>query len=158
LDQLILYSETNTIDEEAVRKLSESFLSYEPFDLTNALLRKDTVEELKIFRFFYDLTEDMPKTVGMLHWQLRQLWQIRKILEKNGGREECSRAFKMSPARLSIFIKQAQKFDVKTIERLIEMLWEFDWNSKTGGCNAVIAMETFLARACAGNTSAGQLR
>ena len=145
LDQLILYSEESAIDEQAVLALADEFLRYEPFDLTEALARKDISEALKIFHFFYDLSGDMTSMVGLIHWQLKRIWQAKKISARGGSPDEISRALRIPPFRLTSFLNQAKRFDLKTVERLLEALWQIDWSSKTGACEESVAMEAFLA-------------
>ena len=145
LDQLILYSEGSVIDEKMVLGLASEFLRYEPFDLTKALIQKDIAEALKIFHFFYDLSGDMTAMVGMIHWQLKQIWQAKKILARGGSPDEIGRTLKIPPSRLSSFLSQAKRFDLGTVERLLETLWQIDWSAKTGACEESVAMEAFLA-------------
>lgn len=145
LDQLILYVEGRTIDEQAVNRLATQWLRYEPFDLTEALAQKRVSEAIKIFHFFYELSGDVTSTVGLIHWQLRRLWQAKRILARGGRTDEMARTLRVPPFRMHQFLSQVRQFDLKTIERLIEELWEMDWKMKTGACHESIAMETFLA-------------
>jgi len=148
LDQLISYSDGEWIDEDAVRKMTTQFLNYDVFDLTDALLEKDTVKALKIFHFFYGLNGDVASTVGLIHWQLKRMWQAKKMLAAKVRQEEISRTLRVPPSRIGHFLRQAQVFDLRAIEELIDRLWRSDWESKTGAADELIALETFLARAC----------
>ncbi len=150
LDQLILYADGATIDEKSVLELASEFLRYEPFDLTEALARKDVSEALKIFHFFYELNGDMTSMVGLLHWQLKRIWQAKKILAHGGNQDEISRTLRIPPFRLTSFLNQVKRFDFQTVERLLEALWKMDWNVKTGACEESVAMEMFLASTGAG--------
>ena len=145
LDQLILYSEGAAVDEQSVLKLTGEFLRYEPFDLTEALARKDVPEALKIFHFFYDMSGDLTTIVGLIHWQLKRIWQAKKILARGGNQEEIGRTLRIPPFRLNSFLNQVRRFDLRTVEKLLETLWKMDWNGKTGACEESVAMEMFLA-------------
>ncbi|MBI4373053.1 MAG: DNA polymerase III subunit delta [Candidatus Omnitrophica bacterium] len=150
LDQLILYAEGATIDEQSVKQLSGEFLKYEPFDLTEALARKDIAEALKIFHFFYEASNDMTSMVGLIHWQLKRIWQAKRILERGGRPDEIGRTLKIPPFRLHSFLAQAKRFNLETVEKLLERLWRVDWNSKKGSGDETVAMEMFFAEVGAG--------
>jgi len=145
VDQLMVYSDESVIDEKSVLKLAGEFLRYEPFDLTEALARKDISKALQIFHFFYEISGDMTNMVGLIHWQLKRIWQAKRILAKGGNQDEVSRALRIPPFRLTSFLNQVKRFDFQTIERLLQALWKMDWNSKTGACEESVAMETFFA-------------
>lgn len=147
LDQLILYASGDTITEEMVSQVSSEFLRYDVFDLTDALIRKDQSASLAIFHFFYELTGDVASSVGLLHWQLRRIWQAKDMLKRGASQSEMAKALRIPPFRLDSFLKQIERFDFAAIEKLIESLWRLDWESKTGAVDEQIAMETLLAGA-----------
>lgn len=145
LDQLMLYSSGSVIDAETVNKLSTQFLAFEPFDLTEALAQKDIAKALSIFRYFYELEGDMASVIGLLHWQLKRIWQAKRILKREGNDDEAGRMLKVSPFRLASFLNQVRKFDYSAVGTLMDELWRLDWNVKTGASEEITAMETFLA-------------
>lgn len=145
LDQLILYVEGETIEEDDVLKISAEVLAYDPFELTEALARRNIPLALKIFHYFYDLDGDMTGSLGLIHWQLRRLWHAKRLLKQGSSREEIGRTLKISSYRISDFLRQANQFDASALETLIHKLWQVDWKSKTGGADPLVAMETFLA-------------
>lgn len=145
VDQLILYADDDLIDEAAVQILTREFLHYEPFDLTEALASKNIGEAIKIFHFFYELSGDITSIVGLIHWQLKRIWQAKRMLEQGGGRDEIIRALKVPPYRLAAFLNQAKQFDLPKIEKLLNQLGQIDWNSKTGAFDEKVAMEAFIS-------------
>ncbi|MBI1977722.1 MAG: DNA polymerase III subunit delta [Candidatus Omnitrophica bacterium] len=150
LDQLMLYSDQSTIDEKQVEVLASEFLRYEPFDLTEALAEKDIDRALKIFHFFYDLTGDMTTMVGLIHWQLKRLWQAKRMLARGARSDEIGRALRIPPFRLHPFLAQTKRFEQANLEQLLESLWQLDWGSKKGASEETVAMEMFLATVGAG--------
>jgi len=146
LDQLVLYSERSEIDETQVRDLTKAFLHYEPFDLTDALIRGDISEALKIFNFFYELSDDLTQITGLIHWQLKRIWQAKQILAHGPNQAELAKTLRIPPFRMAPFLKQVERFEIKRVERLLHLLWQFDWDAKRGAVNERAAMETFLAK------------
>ena len=146
LDQLIIYSETAEIDEVQVEKLTKAFLQYEPFDLTDAIVRGDISKALQIFHYFAELSDDLTQITGLIHWQLKRIWQTKKILSRGGRESEVAKAVRIPPFRMSQFIRQIERFEIKRIEELLRLLWQFDWDAKKGAVDHETAMEVFLAR------------
>ncbi len=145
VDQLILYADTETIDETSVQTLTREFLRFEPFDLTEALAAKDIQKAMKIFHFFYELSGDITSIVGLIHWQLKRIWQAKRMIAQGGSRDEIIKTLRVPPYRLAGFLNQAKQFDLLKIEKLLNQLGQIDWNSKTGAFDEKVAMEVFLA-------------
>lgn len=145
LDQLIVYSDVSIIDEQTVENLAVRFLKYEPFDLTDALASRDVPRALSIFRYFFELEGDMPSAIGLLHWQLKRIWQAKKLVTGGADSHQVARAIGIAPYRLNAFLAQVKKFELAAVERFLDELWRLDWDAKTGGSEPVIALETFLA-------------
>ena len=145
LDQLVLYSQSSTIDEIQVQALATEFLRYEPFDLTEALASRNGFLALKIFHFFYEMAGEMTSVVGLIHWQLKRIWQAKRLLANGSRPDEIGRALRIPPFRLQSFLAQAKRFDMEMVEKLLESLWQIDWNSKKGRGEEAVAMEAFLA-------------
>lgn len=145
IDQLILYTDGPTIDLAAAEKLSSEFLRFEPFELTDALARKDVSKMIQMVRYFHELTGDLTSTVGLIHWQLKRIWQAKRILGTGGGQKEIASTLRVPPFRLSAFMNQVRAFDLSDVEDLLGKLWQLDWNTKRGLDDDQIAVETFLA-------------
>lgn len=142
LDRLIQYSGPKTeIDEAMVAQFEENWTEMDVFKLTNAFLARDPARILKVFRDLMDFYEaDLISLIGIIHWQLRQLWQAAVLLEKGASeRDVCSRC-KMPPARISVL----KKFPTRTLEAALEALYQIDKKSKTGLAEGVSAVEAWL--------------
>jgi len=93
LERLVQFAGTRSdIDEAMVDTFAENWTAMDVFKLTNAFLDRDPGRILKIFRDLMDLYEaDLISIIGILHWQLRQLWQAAVLLEDGvPEREVCS--------------------------------------------------------------------
>jgi DNA polymerase III delta subunit len=152
LDQLILYSNNETIDGKQVISLATEWLKYDPFELTEALAECNGARAITLFNYFFELSGDVMNVIGLIHWQLRRLWQAKQILVRGGQPPEIGRALGIPSFRLRAFVTQANRFELETLERLLRELWEIDWKSKTGGLDSKIAMEAFLAGAKKGSS------
>jgi len=144
LDRLAQFAdEKSVIDEAMVARFEENWTEMDVFKLTNAFLARDRARILKVFRDLMDFYEaDLISLVGILHWQLRQLWQAAFLLERGASeRDVCSRC-KMPPSRMAAL----RKFPVKVLESAIEALYQIDKKAKTGQVEGMAAVEAWLLR------------
>ncbi|MFA5168007.1 MAG: DNA polymerase III subunit delta [Candidatus Omnitrophota bacterium] len=129
------------IDEDMVDRFEENWTEMDVFKLTNALVDRDPARVLKVFR---DLTEfyeaDLFSLVGILHWQLRQLWQAAMLLTSGVSEREVGSKLRMSPGRLNAL----RRFPVRQLESAVEALYQIDRKSKTGQIETVSGLEAWL--------------
>jgi DNA polymerase-3 subunit delta len=145
LDRLILYAEGNAIDERAVERISGEFIRFDTFELAEAIAGKNAPRALEIFHHLYDLSGDVQSVIGLIHWQLKRIWQAQNLLAQGTSREEIGRTLRIPPFRLGSFLSQVKRFEKVSVEEMIRKLGKLDWETKTGSVNETAALETFLA-------------
>jgi DNA polymerase-3 subunit delta len=129
------------IDEAMVLQFEENWTEMDVFKLTGALVDRDAARALKVFRDLVGIYEaDTYSLVGILHWQLRQLWQAAVLLKSGVAEREICSKLKMPPARLSAL----KRFPLDRVEAAVEALYQFDKKSKTGQTDPVAGMESWL--------------
>ena len=129
------------INETMVLRFEENWTEMDVFKLTNALVDRDPARALKVFRDLTGVYEaDIYALVGILHWQLRQLWQAAMLLNAGVSERDICSKLKMPPARLSAL----RRFPVTRLEAAVEDLYQFDKKSKTGQADGVAGMEAWL--------------
>ncbi|MDD5085054.1 MAG: DNA polymerase III subunit delta [Candidatus Omnitrophica bacterium] len=85
VDNLILYGgEKEVLDSDMVRRVTEEFLSFDNFELTDSLLGKNPDKALRVFRHLLERRSStkgdaIGMVIGMINWQLR------KLLDRRGG-------------------------------------------------------------------------
>lgn len=142
LERLVQFAGSRAeIDEAMVDTFEENWTAMDVFKLTNAFLDRDPARILKIFRDLMDLYEaDLISIVGILHWQLRQLWQAAVLLEDGvSDREVCSKC-RMPPQKMNVL----KKFPVRKLEEALESLYQIDKKSKTGQMEGIAGVEAWL--------------
>lgn len=129
------------IDEDMVNRFEENWSEMDVFKLTNALVDREPARALKVFR---DLMEfagtDFFSLVGILHWQLRQLWQAAQLLTAGITEREIGSKLRMPPNRLSAL----RRFSVTQLESAVEALYQIDRKSKTGQMEGIAGLEAWL--------------
>jgi len=142
LERLVQFAgDQQEIDEDMVNRFEENWTEMDVFKLTNALVDRDPARALKVFRDLMEFYEaDLFSLVGILHWQLRQLWQAAILLASGVSEREIGAKLRMSPNRLSAL----RRFPVARLESAVEALYQIDRKSKTGQLEGVSGLETWL--------------
>ena len=142
IERLVQFSgDQKEIDEDMVSRFEENWTEMDVFKLTNALVDRDPARALKVFRNLVGFYEaDLISLVGILHWQLRQLWQASMLLAAGVSEREICSKLRMPPQRLSAL----RRFPVERMEAAIESLYHIDRQSKTGQVEGVAGVEAWL--------------
>ncbi|MBU9889089.1 MAG: DNA polymerase III subunit delta [Candidatus Omnitrophica bacterium] len=144
VDRLAQFAgERAAIDETMVSAFEENWAGMDAFKLTNAFLDRDPARGLKTFRDLMELYEaDLTSIVGILHWQLRQLWQAAVLLEEGMTEREVSSRCRMPPFRM----KALRQISLGRLESALEALHQIDKGSKTGQLEGVAGIEAWLLK------------
>jgi DNA polymerase-3 subunit delta len=142
LERLVQFAgDQKEIDEDMVTRFEENWAEMDVFKLTSALVDRDPSRALKVFR---DLTEfyeaDLISLVGILHWQLRQLWQAAMLLKAGTSEREICSKLRMPPGRLAAL----RRFPVERLEAAVEALYQIDRKTKTGQAEGIAGVESWL--------------
>jgi len=142
LERLVQFAgDQNEIDEDMVNRFEENWTEMDVFKLTNALVDRDPARVLKVFRDLMEFYEaDLFSLVGILHWQLRQLWQAAMLLKSGVSEREIGSKLRMPPSRLSAL----KRFPLERLESAVEALYQIDRKSKSGQVDGVSGLETWL--------------
>lgn len=142
IERLVQFAgEAKEIDEDMVNRFEENWTEMDVFKLTNALVDRDPARALKVFRDLMGFYEaDLISLVGILHWQLRQLWQAAMLLRAGTVEREICSKLRMAPSRLGAL----RRFPVERLEAAIEALYQIDRKSKTGQIEGVSGVEAWL--------------
>ncbi len=119
LERLIaLAGEKKEIDRTLVSTLQEKLEQFKTDDLLNAISERNSAKALAVLDDLLDENfRDFPTVLGLLHWQLRRLWETR-----------------------------SNRFTRKEIEKILEGLFELDWQLKTGRAEGRYEIESWLVR------------
>lgn len=142
LERLVQFAgDRREIDEDMVGRFEENWTEMDVFKLTNALVGRDPARALKVFRDLMETYEaDLFSLVGILHWQLRQLWQAAMLLSSGIPEREICSKLRMPPGRLGAL----RRFPVERLESAVEALYQMDRKSKTGQAEGVSGLEAWL--------------
>lgn len=142
IERLVQFAgDRREIDEDMVSQFEENWTEMDVFKLTNALVDRDPAKAIGVFRDLMEFYEaDLFSLIGILHWQLRQLWQAAQLLAAGISDREISSKLRMPPHRLNVL----KRFPLVRLESALEALYQIDRKSKTGQVDGVSGLEAWL--------------
>ncbi len=139
--------EKSQITEEMVDTFREDFHSVNVFSLTEAIAAKQPGKALALLlKYMDDNDKDWVGLLGLLHWQIRRLWQIKVLEEQGVFEEEIQRRAKVSPKQLPFLMRQVKRFTRDQLEQSLEELFQLDWKIKSGRAEEQPALEAWVVR------------
>lgn len=146
LTQLIIYADAqDVLTEQMLEKFEERIADIDVFELTNAIAAKRTDLALKLFNEYMEENDtDIFSLMGLLHWQLRRLWQASVYLDEGQDPTIIAKKCRISSYQSNLFFDQLRKLSRKKIELSIENLFLLDKGIKTGEAQDKIGLERWI--------------
>jgi len=145
VEHLVLYTgDRKMITEEDVGEIVPEALSYGSFDLVNALVSKQFDRVLEIFRDALDHGASPGDLMGLIHWQLKRLYEAKRFLLGGTSREVISKKLRIGSYFLNNFLRDVNRFNLADIEKAIEQLALLDFSIKTGKVEGKIGLEKYF--------------
>lgn len=142
-DKLMIYK----IDEKEITKddvdcLVRKNIEDDIFSLTNAIMKKDRKNIIKIYKDLLLMGEEPIKLIVLVANQLRLIFQV-KLMVKNGYKErDMASIIGEHPYRVKLAI--ASSFTTNELKKYLCALHDLDVNIKTGKIDKNFGFEMFL--------------
>lgn len=132
LEKLALYSESSVLTKEIMFKLVPASLEQEVFTFIEELFSKRRVESLRSFEQLILQGENILKLLGLMVWQLEQLFFVKELLERKKTKQEIMDLTGIKPYSFQKVLPLTQKVSLKDIARVYDALVNFDRRLKNG--------------------------
>ena len=157
LDKLLTYvGDRGKIDVNDVAEIVGRSRSWDVWGLTAALGRREVHEALTIFERLLTDGEKPIAIVGSLNWQLRRLWEARRLLDAGASDRQLMSRVKVGFRYLGPLKEGASRFAQTDLARLVRMLLKVDVKLKSTMLPEKLLIERFLVEACEGGAAARQ--
>jgi len=146
LDRLIVYSgDKPDITDEMVGLFEEDWKELNVYELTNSVLERNTQKALFILKELIEHHgQDLIALLGLLHWQLRQLWHARVLLDASLPERTIVERCRIPRGRSGVFLRNLRSFPQEKLEKAIKDLFQLDVNLKTGRREGTVDLERWL--------------
>lgn len=145
LEQLIRYAgDQPRITYEMVELFEENWQEIDVFSLANAVAGRQTERALILLKQVMESQDDVIGLLGLLHWQVRRLWQGKYLTEHGYSESAMLAECKISPKQAHYFLRQIKMFSLKKLEEALEGLFQIDWKIKTGRAEGPMELESWV--------------
>jgi DNA polymerase III subunit delta len=103
------------------------------FDLTRALIARDTAAALTLLEALLNSGEEPLAVLGMLSREARAIWQAAWALGAGRAPEEIARSLRRPPAAATALLERAKTLSPGTAARQLARCWEVERRLKLGG-------------------------
>lgn len=142
----ILTTYNNKISKKDVEALVAKPLEDNVFGIADAILNKTPNTALKIYRDLVLTGEDPIRLLPIMAGQLRFMYQVGYLYEKNYREHEIVSELKCSPYRVTSALRRINSIDYKEILNLLDSLAVLDLQSKSGLIDKYQGFELFITR------------
>jgi DNA polymerase-3 subunit delta len=144
----IFLKDRKTITYEDVRTVVGDFREYTPFDLADALGRRD---RQKAFLVLSRLLQEGEQPVGLLAsiaWNFRRLMRAKSMEAAGIGYEEIKKKLNVIFHQSAAFQQQVRSYTLPEIERLFSTLLSADRALKSSGLGGKLVLERMIIDLC----------
>lgn len=132
--KLSFYSTSDTITENDVRQLVADSFEFNIFNLTNALSDKNASLTLKILKDMFLAKTEPSQIIAAISNNFKRMFI--SIISTNHTNEQIAQELKVKTYAIVKSKQAAQKFSVKNLKRINELLQEVDYKLKSGKMSA----------------------
>ncbi|HHV98866.1 MAG TPA: DNA polymerase III subunit delta [Clostridiaceae bacterium] len=136
------------VTEEIIDKVCSKSVKGRIFDLTDAIAEKNSAKALELLNDLIVLKEPVPKILFMITRQLRQILEMKLLVNEGLSEKEAASKMNILPFVAGKLYKQAQRFTVDVLKDAINQSLEMDIAIKNGKLDGRIAAELFIAGFC----------
>lgn len=148
LDKLILYTDSRyQITKQDVENLVGRDLTYDVFDLIDAISHRDFQKSLFLTSLFIANRKRESEVIGLLGWQLKRMWKANELRNNKVLNSNIARTLKIPPRYTEKFFKQLSHFGINDIKKALKILLEADRDIKRGR-NSSLILELLIIRLC----------
>ena len=144
VNKLCLYSQhitRETIDIMVAKQVEENV-----FELTKAILNKETGKSIQIYKDLMMNNEEPIKLIVLIANSLRLLYQVKLLDRKGYNDQEIAKMLSLNPYRLKYVRQDGKDYDIQELLQKLDELSQLDVNIKTGKIDRFRGLELFLIR------------
>lgn len=144
VNKICLYTKhitKETIDVMVSKKLEENV-----FELTKAILNKQTAKSIQIYKDLKMNNEEPIKLIVLIANSLRLLYQVKLLDRKGYNDQEIAKMLSLNPYRLKYVRQDGKDFEIQELLEKIDELSQLDVDIKTGKIDRFKGLELFLIK------------
>lgn len=143
----ITETEGQGIDSSDIDKMITGVEAHSIWDLTDAIEAENTARYLRVLRSLFMGGIKPTLIIGTLITHYNKLFVAKFLLKRRTPTAEIGKLLSQSSYFLNKFIESARRFPEKKLQRILELIYKLDYESKTtGDASSRISLESFAFR------------
>lgn len=143
-DKLSLYKQD--IDCNDVLLLVSRPLEDRVFELTAAIVKKDTSMMISVYRDLMVLNQEPIALVLMIASKIRAMYQVKVLSRKGYTDKEMITMIGMNPYYLKRLLQEISQFEIDVLEKMLVDLQMLDEKMKSGQIDKKLGLELFMLK------------
>ena len=149
LEKVAIYvRERKAISYDDVKRVVGSFRDFTPFDLADAVGKKDREAALLILSRLIQEGESPVGLLGSIAWSFRRLLNAKSMEAAGAGIEEIKKKHRIIFHQAGAFQAQLRSYTLGELEAAIEVLLMTDKALKSSGLSGRLVLERMILRLC----------
>lgn len=149
INKIILYmGDRDEVTADDIEKVCTKSVKSRIFDLTDAILEKNTIAAFKVLNDMITLKEPIPLILFMIARQFRLILKIKLMLENNTDINAVASRLNIHPYIAGKIASQAKRFTEEKLRKALERAYELDRDIKNGNIADRMAVELLIAEFC----------
>lgn len=149
INKIVMYmGQENTVTEDIIEKVCSKSVKGRIFDLTDAVAEKNSGKALKLLNDMIILKEPLPKILYMITRQLRQILEMKLLINQGLNEREAASKMGVTPYVAGKISRQARSFTIEALKKAMNQSLEMDIAIKSGRVDDRIAAELLIAEFC----------
>ena len=144
VNKICLYS--NHITRETIDVMVSKKLEENVFELTKAILNKETAKSIQIYKDLKINNEEPIKLIVLIANSLRLLYQVKLLDRKGYNDQEIGKMLSLNPYRLRYIRQDGKEFEISELLEKLDELSQLDVDIKTGKIDRFKGLELFLIK------------
>ena len=145
LNKLMMYKlDTKHITNEDIDKITIKSMEEEIFDLTDAVILKNTSVALNLLEEFLKKDYEEIQIIMLLASQFRFLFQVKRLLNKGKSEAEIAKILEVNPYRVKFTVKKLYYYTEDMLLEYISKLAKIDHDIKLGLINKKLTLDLFI--------------
>lgn len=141
--KLAVYAQGGEILPEHVKQCASRTLDYNIFELHNLLIRRDAARAGALLKEVLDI-ERPEGLIGLIAKKFRDMYKVKSLMEAGCGQIRIAETLKMKEYPVQMLMQECGRFSRAQLKQALCALAGLDYAVKSGGKDALIAMEQTL--------------
>lgn len=144
ISSFVLSAGRDRVNVKDVDLFIEPANGYRIFDLTDAVAAKNINKAMKVLYLFRKDGEESLKIINLIITQLRNMLVVKDLID----RKEPTSTLGLHPFVIKKTIESIRSFDKKTLYKIYQNLYEYDYKIKNGSIEPDLALEMIVVDFC----------